>query len=389
MVSTNPPVLRIGKERLHADIMPNWRYRLGFSVDLNIERGVRPPAPKLRNQTESYLARKLRLGNDYRSSGNSSSNRIVIGHNNFGRVTIFGEPPHLAVNHEVWFGLAGMPILPYTTHFALLDAPNDLEAPPLSPTAPDVDLPDLSAWGEVINFRPAPDQQVKLRKLAGQDRASWYFHRLESAWGDINLDYYAIRIDIMPKRMPGDPPTTNRTLSPAELLQYLRRQLLTKNAVVDSSIAEFQPYGPSDLTAWSGAPSDALGALISIDIVGADNATVMVTQSENEFWTFSTLRSPKDKLHPVSGNRRFGIVTTVDKKIYVYAMGADRRTNLITVPPAVWFGGHQLWISFQQKIMALIKDHGGVAEVLPPISRRYDWSHVMSAYYAPTGAWVG
>ena len=115
----------------------------------------------------------------------------------------------------------------------------------------------------------------------------------------------------------------------------------------------------------------------------------MVTQSENEFWTFSTLRSPKDKRYPVSGNRRFGIVKAVDNKTYVYAMGADRRTDLMTVPPAVWFGGHQLWSSFQQKIKALIDANGGHATVLLPTSRRYDWPHVMSAYYAPTGAWVG
>jgi len=393
-ILTKPPVYRLTmKDGLVADKVPEWRYRLSFATDLRNQRGYQLAAPEVKPVNESFLARKKRLGQELRVTGNNNRDLIVVGHNNFGKVSILGEPPHLGLMHQFWFRPEGQPILPYTTHFLDLDNPDSSEIPPFTPEPVAAGLPDLLAWADLMNFRPESTQQNKLLQLNIQDPEKWFFHRLESGWGQINLDYYAVQINQMPTSLPGDLPGTQRTtpVTIEELFQFVRHNLLTKDAVVNSFFTEFRPYGPLDETVWHSTASDALGALISIRIPG-NEGTVMATQSESTSWIFSTVNSPNDGSHPVSGNRRFGVFLADDEKIYVYTMGADRCTDrLIATTPAVeivWTGADQTWKSFQSKITDLIKNHGGIANAMQPISRRYDWPYIMSSYFSPKDNWL-
>jgi len=404
-VLTKPPVCLLEKGVVQtADRIPEWRYRLGFACDLINGRGgiAIPPAQKP-PVNEEFLALKQRLAQELRVTSNNNSDLIVVGRNNFGTVTVLGEPPHLAAMHKLWFRPRGqpilpiLPILPYTTHFASLDIPDGSESLPLSATPPAAGLPDLSAWADVMSFRPTPALQDKVRQLDLQSPGKWFFHRLESGWGEINLDYYAVCIDKMPRSLPGDSAGTSRIVTPEELCQYVRHNMVTPSTVVNEEHASFRPYGPSDGTAWKGTSTDALGALISIDMqlaplpVPVEDGTVMVTHSDDTSWTFSTVHSPNDGSHPVSGNRRFGVLLADDGNTYVYTLGADRVTNqaIGQTPGAqlVWLGADKLWRSFQERISELVNTHGGSAKVLAPNSRRYDWSSVMSAYYSPKSDW--
>ena len=394
VVSTRPPVFRLESGIPQtADKVPEWRYRLGFAPDLRIWRGGPPPA-SVQPRPAGSLSTKLKrwLAEEYRQLKNSNGDRILVGRNNFGRVTVRGELPHLHVVHELWFRPEEwQPIHCYTIHSSSLNIPDQAETPPFSPTSPQAGLPDLSAWGKLMSFRPTLTLQEKVWQLNLRHPGKWFFYPLESGWGPINVDLYAVQIEQLPRSLPGDGAGTSRTVTLGELCQFVRRNLLNDNVVVDSQFGSFQPYEPEDRRAWGGTASEALGALISIAIPIYQSA-VITTLSEDMLWSFTTLHSPSEGSHHLSGNRQFGVVQTDDNRTLVYTMGAERCNNYRyvqdpTLQEDVWYRADRLWRSFQGKIEAIVSTHGGKATVLAPFSRRYDWPHVMSAYFAPTMDW--
>ncbi|MBK7636218.1 MAG: hypothetical protein IPJ13_19560 [Saprospiraceae bacterium] len=66
-----------------------------------------------------------------------------------------------------------------------------------------------------------------------------------------------------------------------------------------------------------------------------DDGSVIATQYQpGTFWTFSTLNAPgwfqggsQDGYHPVSGNRRFGLIPNQDGSYTFYTSGVDRLTD--------------------------------------------------------------
>lgn len=391
-LTTTPSVRRISTLGETASVTPNWRYRLGFACDLARGRGTVVAAPAARPPGEKFVDRKLRLALDWRSSRGNDGDRLIVGRNNFARVSVFGIAPHLALRQEFWFRPQGQPMLPYTEHYVDLDPPLPSEVPPLAPDPQAAGQPDLSAWGGLLSTRPSDALQKKVIQLNTGAPGNWHFHHIESAWGQVNLDWYAVEIDLMPRRMPGDPPGTDRPVGRVELLQYIRRNLVVTDAIVNSLFSKFEAYDATEGVAWAGAPADALGALIHIGIPG-NSGTVMVTRSEDDNWTFSTVKSPRDQDHPVSGNRRFAIMVADDGKTYLFTLGSDRCTDYriasspLLIEP-VWFFADKLWKSFQQKAADLVGSLGGIANIVPPISKRHDWSHVVTGYFGPTSAWI-
>lgn len=393
-----PAVHRVATTPETATKPPDWKYRVGFSCDLKHDRGVAVPVPSARPPNETFIARNLRLALDWRMAKGHDGDRLIVGSNNFARVSLIGEPPHLAVQQEFWFRPDGQAMRPYTSHFVDMDPPIKTEVAPLDPTPAPAGLPNLSTWSEQMSSRPALALQDKVIQLNQATPGQWNFHRLESGWGPINLDFYAVRIDMMPRHLPGDPAGTDRPVGRAEFMQYLRRNLVVHDVIVNSLFSEFFPYAAADGVAWAGSPADALGALIHIAIPGisgvpGNSGTVMATASDDEGWMFSTLKTPLDGDHPVSGNRRFGIYLSDDGRThYLFTMGTDRCTDrLIAQFPGavevVWLGADLLWKSFQARAVALVQSLGGIASVMPPFSKRYDWPLVMSAYYHPSSAW--
>lgn len=389
---TTPSVRRISTLGETASVTPNWRYRLGFACDLARGRGTAVAAPAARPHGEKFVDRKLRLALDWRSSKGNDGDRLIVGRNNFARVSVFGIAPHLAVRQEFWFRPQGQPMLPYTEHYVDLDPPLPSEVPPLAPDPQAAGQPDLSAWGGLLSTRPSDALQKKVIQLNTGAPGNWHFHHIESAWGPVNLDWYAVEIDLMPRRMPGDPTGTDRPVGRVELLQHIRRNLVVTDAIVNSLFSKFEAYDATEGVAWAGTPADALGALIHIGIPG-NSGTVMVTRSEDDNWTFSTVKSPRDQDHPVSGNRRFAIMVADDGKTYLFTLGSDRCTDYriasspLLIEP-VWFFADKLWKSFQQRAADLVRSLGGVANIVPPISKRHDWSHVVAGYFGPTSAWI-
>lgn len=58
-------------------------------------------------------------------------------------------------------------------------------------------LPNLSAWQGLISFRPPVSIQRSLQNKTAHLK-DWPVHRIENAYGPINLDYYPVTVTRLP-----------------------------------------------------------------------------------------------------------------------------------------------------------------------------------------------
>ena len=223
-------------------------------------------------------------------------------------------------------------------------------------------------WADLISFKVPQTivTDLQARSMQVQD--------YESAIGDLNLDWYAIKIAKMPT-------VGGNVLDPAGLLRYVRANL---NSFVDTFYSEFTPYDTNDSTKW--LSSNPTGAVMKIDIAGPDNAAVVVSLSDANHWIFSTVETPDTGRHPVSGHREFGVRQGQDGAWYIYTKGADRTSDT----PETMFdfvsysAADRLWLSFQNKIESFVNAQGGAATVVPRFSDRFKWK-VVKILLTPPG----
>ncbi|WP_345991826.1 hypothetical protein AAEU33_07635 [Chryseobacterium sp. Chry.R1] len=97
-------------------------------------------------------------------------------------------------------------------------------------------------------------------------------------------------------------------------------------------------------------------------------------------WVFTTITSPWDSEHPVSGNRFFSYYMS-GQDMYIYTRGVDRVNLPIfnAFPPEknpAFNGADELWKGMQTKLKKFVKDNGGGengATIMPPKTYRPDW----------------
>jgi hypothetical protein len=267
-----------------------------------------------------------------------------------------------------------------------LFTPQPSPAPPPQPVpAP----PALQAWEPLISFRPPGPMQATLNARFGLFGPVRVVHAIEDARGPINLDYYPVRVEAMPS-------DGSSTMTAEQLLEFVRRNI---NNFVDGSPdgCNFQPYDPNiDTGAWL-PPflSTAFpGAVVSIDMfssgVNVDDGSVVLSEIAADYWVFSTLWTPDDGGHPVSGNRQWSFTPASAGEFVFFTRGADRTTSVVdSLASATVFGAaHQLWLSFQRRFAAFVNSNGGRATIENPISNRYDWPTVQATYHHPSTPWV-
>ena len=180
-----------------------------------------------------------------------------------------------------------------------------------------------------------------------------------------------------------------------QLLEFVRRNI---NNFVDGSPngCNFQPYDPNiDTAGWLPLflPTAFPGTAVSIDMfssgVNVDDGSVVLSEIASDHWIFSTLWTPDDGGHPVSGNRQFGFEPASAGEFVFFTRGADRTTSVLdsTMEATVFGAAHQLWLSFQRRFAAFVNGNGGLATVEPAISNRYDWPTVQATYHHPVVPW--
>jgi hypothetical protein len=248
-------------------------------------------------------------------------------------------------------------------------------------------LKNLSAWRDLLSFRPSEDIQRQIHSKG----ESWTVHRVEDGEGDVNLDYYPIVVEKLPV-------INGKEVRAEVVLEYIRRNL---NSLVDNSRSAFAPFKLDDQQKWNS--NKPQGAVLQIDIeillplgitdvpIGlTDLAMVVVSQRTSSEWVFSTVRggsgwwaindTDRPGAHPVSGNRAFGFRAEADGTYTFYTMGADRATRGMDslASPIGFQMADRLWRSHQQAVVEFINRYGGVARVDydNTISQRHDWDEV-------------
>ena len=201
--------------------------------------------------------------------------------------------------------------------------------------------------------------------------------RIEDGWGQVSFDRYPVLVTRLPTRIAG-------VTSAETLLEHIRLNL---NSVVDTNLAEFEPYDRAiDGPRW--ASSNAVGAVLHIDMGGPDNGSVMCVEHSERHWRVATIHTPRDGWHPLSGHREWGI-SRVDGGFEVYTRAADRTccvegaaTHLLAYTIA-----NNLWTTFQEKVAQLVNSNGGAATVRPPMTDWRLWWNVRGMH-RPTVPWV-
>ena len=235
-------------------------------------------------------------------------------------------------------------------------------------------------WEPLISFRPP----VAIQRSVKSKGIGWHIHRLEDAYGDINLDYYPVSITAMPV-------VGGRTLSAAEFLSHIR---LNINMFVDTRISEFAPYDAREAAVWTSVSPG--GAVVHIEMRAAggwanpDDGSVVVAETATDHWTFSTIWTVMDMAHPVSGNRQFGFSPGDGGGYVFYTRGADRTTGVLDVAAMslVYSAAHNLWLSFQQAVAGFVNSNGGSASIGTATSIRTPWPAIKAAHHHPSVTWV-
>jgi hypothetical protein len=261
--------------------------------------------------------------------------------------------------------------------------------------------PWWAAWADLISFRPSTAIQTSVNGRS----SDWYIHKLEDAYGDINLDKYPVAVSSLPSGMSAE-----------SLLEHVRTHI---NDFVDPSYSRFDPYDDKyppavfgDKARWLSSSPES--AVISIQMrmggtgpsnpgnwnwrtgkrtenyINPDDGSVVCAEKRSNYWIFSTLYTTQDKGHPVSGNRQFGFLPDPAGGYIFYTRGSDRQTSFFDQLPItpVFIMADLLWKSFQERLANYVNSNGGSATKATPVSERVYWLAVKYVAWKPTVAWI-
>lgn len=200
---------------------------------------------------------------------------------------------------------------------------------------------------------------------------------INNAFGPVvNCDYFAVHISALPPN-----------ITPDGLLEFFRKY--TNTYFIDPSIGvTFSPYTDGSFTDATKFYSDfeqSLGSILHLNLLNdgtvVESEYYRSTSPYKSRFTYSTISSPLDASHPVSGNREFGLFANPNNNGYTfYTMGVDRTTDwLFALGNSASWGfnaADRLWSNVQLKMAAYINNNGGQAYVQMPVIARPKWNHV-------------
>ena len=179
---------------------------------------------------------------------------------------------------------------------------------------------------------------------------------IDAAVGDLNLDFYKVDITRFPDGWDGP-----------KFLQHFMRHI---NDFIDTDNTEFIPYSTADADRLASA--SPRGAVFKLDIAGPDNAAVVISDVQPQYFSVTTVHTPETGDHPVSGHRMFGYANEQGKTVF-FTRAADRPTTLPQgFQQIIFLGAEALWESLQRKVAAFVNNNGGAATIVPPFSERFD-----------------
>lgn len=234
----------------------------------------------------------------------------------------------------------------------------------------DIPCTELPKWQELVNH-PIP-QSIKNKIFQINGLTGWFkeavIQNLDySNSFTINMDVFPVKISNMPEKSPGIKYT------PSEFFDYFRRNI---NDFTDINHGKFYPvvapeYNIDDTQLWNS--NNPLGSLITIKIP-ADNGTVICSGFGSQAWIFTTVKSPWDGEHPVSGNRLFGYFIDTNGDMIIYTRGVDRFTTKIsnnalqyTAESFGYSEAKKMWQTMQQKLSSFVNSNSGNSSIIPGV----------------------
>jgi|GEM_PF-6288776 len=200
-----------------------------------------------------------------------------------------------------------------------------------------VDQPQFTAWIEL--YESEADQSL-IDNLP-EDTEIQRFDDLTVNSAPVNLDYFGIQIC----NCPGE-------IIPYSLYELLRSEFhLIDEPNCNSDFILYDEFSQGD---WIDSPE---GTLFTVDIEGDNGDVVCFEESSDDdelleeifngyHWIFATVSRPRfgDRgLHPVSGNRKFGLFQSGQQCLTFYTLGVDRVRTLSRISEIPFMGADALW----------------------------------------------
>jgi hypothetical protein len=247
-----------------------------------------------------------------------------------------------------------------------------------------IDIPcdQISAWQNLTQFTPPQAVINKINTLDSQSFGDFNIQYISAAKGAaINLDYFPLTINQLPTN-----PTNGQQFTPSQFLSYIRKNI---NSFVNTNISEFSPStitGINETQLWNS--NNPLGAILHINIPSpAGDGSVICSQYNNTSWTFTTIEVPwgpsegQDGIHPVSGNREFGIVQNPNGSYTFFTRAADRMTDGFestiaengTIFANPFANPDSLWNSLKSKVHTFVQNNNG-SSITPSSNDNKIWS---------------
>jgi Papain-like cysteine protease AvrRpt2 len=202
-------------------------------------------------------------------------------------------------------------------------------------------------WRDLYNFRASA--AVNAAMVA----RGFSVQTIADAAGALNLDKYEVNCSRLP---------TGYTA--AQIVELMRKSI---NNFIDTDNTEFLPYASSDAALIASA--NPVPAVWKLDIIGPDNAAVVIAESTSRYFRVCTVETPDTGSHPVSGTREWGYREN-DGAFVFYTRAADRATYGVA-ETVVWTGANHLWRSLQTKLTDWINANGGAATIGGVVSERF------------------
>lgn len=217
-----------------------------------------------------------------------------------------------------------------------------------------------------------------------------FIQKLDYGRGVVNMDYFPVYISQLPKNQSG------QVMTPLDFLEHFRKQLLADPNVVGGAGSTFEPYvdwrpnlgvNINETGIFNNHSINSLGAWVHINIPANDGTVLLseyqIDHSNNTYWfTFTTMATERDGMHPVAGNRRFGIQPHSSGGWTFYLLGVDRvwgglpslandnwLTNLMDIHVA-FDGADNLWESVQNGVINFINQNQGGATLFSTPHRK-------------------
>jgi hypothetical protein len=234
----------------------------------------------------------------------------------------------------------------------------------------------------LTQFTPPQSVISKIEQLDAQSMfTDFEIQYLQGARGTVvNCDYFPVTINSFPTN-----PATGQPFTPTQFLNHVRKYI---NSFINTNYSSFSPStvtGINESQIWNS--SNGLGAILHIDIPfpGGDGS-VICSQHNNSSWILTTIEVPygsnqgEDGIHPVSGNREFGIFQNPNGSYTFYTRAVDRMTDSFestfaensTIFLNAFENPDLLWNSLTNKVSNYVQNNGGSA-ITPVATNNKIW----------------